>query len=364
MKNRFFYVGIFFALISFFSCSIKVQKNSVDYIQSENQSEKINLISENNFLQKMDSEVIPYLNEKMNSGFVNIDSQKKLYYESFLVPQNKGTIFIIHGYSEFTKKYDEITYYFLHQGFNVVRYDQRGHGFSFRDETDDLSKVYIKEFKTYVDDAKLIYDKIVFPLSNNKPIFLFAHSMGGAVGALLIEKYPLIFKAAIFNAPMFEINTGKVPSVIAKILSDTMCIFGLDRNYVLGHKEYEIKKEAQIGQNSVLSKNREQYILNIKNDNRFYQTNGATYSWLKTSFKATKKLLKKSETQKVKIPVLLFQADKDEFVKPKGQDKFKNQTEKTKIVFFPQTEHSIFYSNNKILTKYYNEIFDFIEENI
>ncbi len=347
MKKTFCGIGFLLVLFSFLSCSVQVQKEIIDYSQGKNQEAEVELLSENNFLQEMDSVVSPFLNEKKNSGFVNIDEEKKLYYETFSVPQNVGTILIIHGFSENVRKYDELTYYFLKQNYNVVRYDHRGHGLSFREETNDLSKVYIKKFNTYVQDARLIYDKVLLPIKGDKPVFLFAHSMGGGVGTLLIETYPELFNAAILNAPMHEINTGKVPSIIARIIANVMCAFGKDRSYVSGNKKYEETESPDLGENSLLSKNREQYILNVKNKNILYQTNGATYAWLKTSFGATNTLLQKSQTQKVKIPVLLFQADNDEYVRPKGQEKFMNQTAQTRIVFFRERSMKSFIAGTK-----------------
>ena len=35
-----------------------------------------------------------------------------------------------------------------------------------------------------------------------------------------------------------------------------------------------------------------------------------------------------------------------------------------KIIFFPETEHVIFNSQNKILNGYYFEIFNFLDENL
>lgn len=40
--------------------------------------------------------------------------------------------------------------------------------------------------------------------------------MGGGIGSLFLERYPKYFDAALLNAPMMEIDTGKVPSFFSK----------------------------------------------------------------------------------------------------------------------------------------------------
>ena len=44
--------------------------------------------------------------------------------------------------------------------------------------------------------------------SGEQKLFLFAHSMGGAIGADFLEEYPEYFNSAILSAPMFQVNTG------------------------------------------------------------------------------------------------------------------------------------------------------------
>ena len=60
--------------------------------------------------------------------------------------------------------------------------EHRGHGFS-RRFLKDLHKVYVKSYQEYVKDLHVFVDGIVKKRSKSGELYLFAHSMGGAIGA-------------------------------------------------------------------------------------------------------------------------------------------------------------------------------------
>ncbi|MFA5560577.1 MAG: lysophospholipase [Acholeplasmataceae bacterium] len=104
-----------------------------------------------------------------------------LHVKRFEVPESKATIIITHGIAEHSGRYDVMTKKFNNAGFNVVRYDLRGHGQS------QGQRGKLKSFHQFVDDlhALVVEEK---KLQNNK-IFLFGHSMGGLIVHLYGVKY-------------------------------------------------------------------------------------------------------------------------------------------------------------------------------
>ena len=98
--------------------------------------------------------------------------------------------------------------------------------------------------------------------------------------------------------------------------------------------------------------------------NIYYQTNGATFSWVNAALEATGNIFKPKQLKKINIPILIVQAEKDNLVSPKAQDKFARRTENTKIIFMPQVEHDTFNSKEDFLQAYYFELFNFLEENL
>ena len=361
----------FFILLGtlFFSTSCfarnPLKKITVDY---NNKAEKLVLFDEENYFQQMEDIALPFLDSCVKSGFLITDDNNQLYYETFYLPENKATILILHGFTEFTKKFDELTYYFLTQGYNVVRYDQRGHGFSSRNLTNpkdnNLSKVHIEDFQTYVDDANLVYQHILLPISAEKPIFLFAHSMGGCVASLFIEENPNYFDGAILNAPMIGINLGGVPKWVISTIVKTAIGFNKGASFAFDHGDYNQNKRVDKKKNPTKSTARYQYETSLRDNNPYYQSNGATFSWVQAALDGTNNIFKQKKIKSVNIPIVIFQAENDNLVSAKSQDKFARWTPNTKIIFFPETEHVIFNSQNKILNGYYFEIFNFLDENL
>ncbi|OOM71853.1 lysophospholipase L2 [Clostridium puniceum] len=84
-------------------------------------------ISENNYTKDMTNIVEPYINNALESGYVDGDEDIKLYYEKYKVKDAKGNIVLCHGYTESLERYHELSYYFMKNGYNVFGVEHRGH---------------------------------------------------------------------------------------------------------------------------------------------------------------------------------------------------------------------------------------------
>ena len=142
-----------------------------------------------------------------------------LYYELYPQETQKGTIVISYGFTESCLKYHELIYYFYLQGYQVAIMDHRGHGKSMR-EVEDHTIVHIGLFSRYVKDLHRFVKTVVKPMAKDLPLYLYAHSMGGCIGAFYLEQYPEDFAKAVLNAPMLGVNLGGVPSWAARVLCD------------------------------------------------------------------------------------------------------------------------------------------------
>ena len=135
-------------------------------------------ISEEKYEEMMQRTVEPYLGKIVEAGYEN-----GLYYEFYRQQECKATIVICYGYTESCVKYHELIYYMHQMGYQVIIWDVRGHGKSVR-ETDDLKMVHIGDFSQYVSDMHHMIQKIAVPKSQGKPLYLYAHSMGGCISTL------------------------------------------------------------------------------------------------------------------------------------------------------------------------------------
>ena len=189
-------------------------------------------VSENDYKQEMDNRVIPYIESRLESGYINGLDDVRLYYEIYRADNSKGNIVISHGYTESLEKYHELIYYFLKNGYNVFGLEHRGHGRSGSLGIVDRTQIHVNSFYDYIYDFKAFMDYVVVPNREGKNLYLYAHSMGGVIGAGFLEDYPEYFDKAVLNAPMLEINTGKVPEPIAKATVRTAVLCGQGGKYV------------------------------------------------------------------------------------------------------------------------------------
>ena len=116
-------------------------------------------------------------------------------------PTATRAVVVLHGYTESGEKFREMTWYFLQSGFSVYAIDHRGHGRSAR-AVDETWLTHIDHFSDYVRDLEAFMDRVVLPRAQNLPLCLYAHSMGGAVGSMMLQRHPKMFARAVLTAPM------------------------------------------------------------------------------------------------------------------------------------------------------------------
>src|SRR4051812_6688754 len=165
----------------------------------------------------------------------NPDQRIRIAYRRFPVPNEKGAIVISSGRTESMLIYQELIWDLNNHGYSVYIHDHRGQGLSGR-LLDESQKSYIDKFDFYVADLKTSHDTVVEPnrASRTPPrLFLLAHSMGGGIASLYIEKYTHDFDAAALVTPM---HAPKMPTIAvpgARVLS-----FLVPTHYALGQQGY------------------------------------------------------------------------------------------------------------------------------
>lgn len=145
-------------------------------------------------------------------------------------------IVISHGFTEFAEKYDELVWYFLLAGYSVCVLEHRGHGKSARD-VDNRCMVWIDDWQRYVADLAGFAETIGQQYAAGMPLNLFCHSMGGGIGAAVLERYPTLFDKAVLSAPMIAPATG-MPLGVARVLVGALCGLGFGKKRVFGQSGF------------------------------------------------------------------------------------------------------------------------------
>lgn len=316
----------------------------------------IKLLKEDDYISVMNSENKKWREENVKQGtFKSFDGTKINYY--YAIPkERKGNIMMFHGYSEFFGKYHEMAWYFFQEGYAFFFMEMRGHGYSQR-FVNRMDYVWIDTYDNYVDDQKAFYDKVVKDKLGKKPLYLFCHSMGGAVGALFLEKYPDIFKKAVLSSPMLQINTGSYPRLVARAVMWYARRRRLGKMPGPGQREWDPDDRAD--REYTYSKARYDYIKEMQLEDVHHQTCCATFGWMDASFKADRKLVRNAS--KCVTPVLLFQAGADTLVTAKGQNRFAKKAHDVTVVRYEKAAHEIFSDAYDTRVDYFTRLFTFLQ---
>lgn len=94
----------------------------------------------------------------------------------------KGTVFIVHGMAEYSKRYEGVADYLEKNGYRVVMIDHMGHGNNI--ETLDELGLIKDEFKSSLKELMDSIEKI----RDEKSLFILGHSMGSFITQILLEK--------------------------------------------------------------------------------------------------------------------------------------------------------------------------------
>ena len=320
------------------------------------------IISETNFSSDMDNEVIPFLTPIRQCDYLPIDASRgdagRLYYETYCPPNAHSALVISHGFCETIEKYKEVIYYFVKMGFQVYLADQRGHGRSLRD-TGHANMVHINRFEDYVETLHHFVLSVVKPKTRSIPLYLYAHSMGGGIGALYLETYPDTFQKAILTSPMLAISMGPVPAFLAKGLGFLMVKLGRAESYAPGQHAFISGEKWE--ESGSACEERFRYYQQKKESTPLFQNSGSCYGWAYQSLCACHRITQKRNCAKITVPVLVFQSKNDTFVKASAIRRFVQYTTTAKLVSIEGSRHEIYNSHQKVLIPYYQEIFRFLE---
>ena len=120
----------------------------------------------------------------------------------------EAVLIVMHGLSDHSSRYGELAEHLVSQGFAVYAFDLRGHGRS------EGVRVHIDSFDEYVSDLGIFLER-VRQREPGKPVFLFGHSMGGAIVTLFtLEKKPDI-QGVVLSAPALKPGADVSKALIA-----------------------------------------------------------------------------------------------------------------------------------------------------
>lgn len=117
------------------------------------------------------------------------------------VENPKATVLINHGFAEHLGRYDYVSDKLNQSGYNVYRYDLRGHG-----KTGE-KRGHIDSYREFIDDLKDMVNTIKSYGEEN--IFMLGHSMGGLITFIYGLEFQDMLRGQIFSGAA----VGELPAV-------------------------------------------------------------------------------------------------------------------------------------------------------
>jgi lysophospholipase len=310
------------------------------------------LFSEYDLTSKYEIVIQPFWINTVKQGKFTGKGEVDIAYAQAMHPNAIGCVVISSGRIESLLKYKEIVYDFYQNGYSVFIHDHRGQGLSGR-MLDNPQIGYVECFDDYVSDFKKFIDQVVSESSQYKPKLL-CHSMGGAIGALTVMRYPELFEKVVFSAPMFGIRPA-LPNWFAKLLLSLHSVLKKKNAYFFGQKDYE---SEPFSCNELTHSETRYHIFRQE-----YQLapevklGGVCGHWLKMAAQAMDEIEQNAHC--FPIPALVIQAGADQVVDNKRQTRVVVKMANAELKVIDGSKHELLEEQDKYRTPCLNTILDF-----
>ena len=213
----------------------------------------------------------------------------------------KGTVLLFTGRTEYAEKYGRAAADFAACGYATVTLDWRGQGLADR-VSGDPALGHVAEFSDYQKDVAALMEALP-GLRVESPLFLLAHSMGGAIGLRALHD-GLPVAAAAFSAPMWGIGMPGPLRPIAWLLTGTSHLLGMVEAITPGTKSETYVLYEPFEKNK-LTHDREMYdhMRRQAQAHPALMIGGPTMKWLNEALRETRRLARMPSPA---VPCLTF----------------------------------------------------------
>jgi alpha-beta hydrolase superfamily lysophospholipase len=122
----------------------------------------------------------------------------------------RGSVLLVHGLGEHIGRYARIAAQLNAWGWNVVGYDQRGHG------TSEGARGALARNDDLLRDLALVVDAVRAERAG--PLVLFGHSMGGLVAARFVAERLRAVDALVLSSPALDAGMNAFQKVLLAVL--------------------------------------------------------------------------------------------------------------------------------------------------
>lgn len=256
---------------------------------------------------------------------------------------SRGTVALLHGYSEFIEKYFEIVGELLERQFEVVAMDWRGHGLSDRLIGNRLYG-HVDDFSLYQHDLVALKADVLAPFCR-KPWFALGHSMGGANLLAQAHAGNSPFERVILSAPMVDLFA--LNNFAARALLEGLDLVGFGGSLVPG------------GSRTPGALRRFETNLSTSDKARFERTAAIlraapalaiadpTVGWVHAAARLVHAFADADYPRRILTPVLVIGAGQDGLIPQAATERFATRLKAGGLIMIPYARHEILMERDK-----------------
>lgn len=320
----------------------------------------IHILTEDEFLDRIDA-IEASLDAVCREGMLTTFDERELYYRWYPTENSVGTVVLVHGLSEFTEKFYELSWYLREQGYSVLVYDQRGHGRSSR-LTEPSNVLHVDRFDDYAEDLNGMVTQVAVPFSDGKPLYLLGHSMGGAVVCLYLAAHPdTPVQKAVLSAPLMIPHLKSMPMWLAR-LGTAYEWRKAGRGDVASMLSHPFNPNALFENSPDASRARFERNLQYRRDHPRNQTVMKSIGWNREALYIHRRLLSKSLADAIRTPLLLISAEADTVVKTKPHRRFAAQCACCRLYAVADAKHCLFTGEPAVYEEFLTQTLTFFRD--
>lgn len=131
----------------------------------------------------------------------------ELYAQSWRPAAPRAVLVVVHGLKDHSARYEALAQRMVREGFAVHGLDLRGHGRS------PGERSQVAAIADYVADLTIFVERVK-QAEPGLPVFLFGHSMGGAIATTFVLEHPDAAQGLVLSAAALQLGPEVSPGLV------------------------------------------------------------------------------------------------------------------------------------------------------